>query len=96
MKLLFAPIRIISGRLAALTGRRTVDRLWRLFDGGKPPKPEDRAVGWPRLLASLMLEGAVLRLLAGVADHASRSWFATLTGRWPGEKPPSAPRDGER
>ncbi|HMD56814.1 MAG TPA: DUF4235 domain-containing protein [Solirubrobacteraceae bacterium] len=96
MKLVFAPIRIASSLLAGITGRRAVDRVWRLFDDGGPPKPEDRTVSWPRLVAALVLEGAILRLMAGVLDHASRSWFAALTGRWPGEQVDSVGKDAER
>jgi hypothetical protein len=86
VKLLFAPFRIVASRLAGVTGRRTVDRVWKLVDEERPPSPEDRSARWPRLLAALALEGALMRLVSGAFDHASRRWFARLTGRWPGEQ----------
>jgi hypothetical protein len=33
-----------------------------------------------------VLEGAIVRLLRGGVDHASRRGFARLTGSWPGEE----------
>jgi Protein of unknown function (DUF4235) len=88
MKLLFAPFRFISSRLAGVTARRLIDRLWGLVDEQQPPQPEDRRSTWPKLAASLLIQGAVFRLVSGLTDHAARQWFARLTGRWPGEKEP--------
>ena len=90
MKLLFTPLRMISTRLAGIVGRRSVDRIWRTFDRSTPPKSDERSAGWVRLAAALALEGAVLRLAAGLFDKASREWFQRLTGRWPGAKRPAA------
>jgi hypothetical protein len=86
MKLLFTPLRMISTRLAGIVGRRSVDRIWRTFDRDTPPKSDQRSASWVRLAAALALEGAVLRLTAGLFDKASREWFQRLTGRWPGTK----------
>jgi hypothetical protein len=85
MKLLFAPISIVSGRLAGLTARRLTDRLWSVVDDAQPPRPEQRAAAWPKLAAGLAVEGAVFAVVSGLTDHAARQWFASFTGRWPGE-----------
>jgi hypothetical protein len=85
MKLLFAPLRMITSRLAGAAGNRIVGRVWNVVDGGARPRPEQRSARWPRLLAALALEGAVFAAVRGAADHACRRWFARLTGRWPGE-----------
>jgi hypothetical protein len=90
MKLLFTPLRWISARIAAALGRRSVERIWRTFDEQAPPKSDQRSAGWARLAAALALEGAVLRLAAGLFDKASREWFQRLTGRWPGGEHPDA------
>jgi hypothetical protein len=86
MKLLFIPFSLIASRLAGLTGKKVTDRLWSLVDDRRPPKPDEPGVGWGRLAGALLIEGAVFRLLAGIADHAARRWFERLTGRWPGER----------
>ena len=88
MKLLFAPVSIISGRIAGLTARRVTDRVWGVVDHGQPPRPDQRAATWPKLAARLAVEGAVLAVVSGLTDHAARRWFAGFTGRWPGEDEP--------
>jgi hypothetical protein len=85
MKLLFAPIGILAGWLAGLTGRRLTDRLWGLVDDHHPPRSDERAATWPRLIGALLIEGAVFRLVRGLTDHAARRGFARFTGRWPGK-----------
>jgi hypothetical protein len=37
-----------------------------------------------KLVLALVLEGALVRLLRGGLDHASRHGFARVTGAWPG------------
>jgi hypothetical protein len=89
LKLLYKPLGIVSGILAGLLGRKLFARLWAVADSEEPPRPENR-VPWPKLLGALALEGAVFRLAKGAMDHASRRWFAGLTGKWPGEESPQA------
>jgi Protein of unknown function (DUF4235) len=84
MKLLFRPVSIVSGLLAGLVGKKLFERVWALVDEKDPPQPDQRGVSWPKLVAALMIEGAVFRLVKGAVDHVARGWFAGLTGRWPG------------
>jgi uncharacterized protein DUF4235 len=90
MKALFAPIRILAGVLAGLVGRKLFERLWRLVDREDPPSPEHREVSWAKLIAALLLEGAIFRLVKGLADRGARRAFAVGTGSWPGEGRPPA------
>lgn len=85
MKLLFAPIRIGAGLLAGLVGAKLFERVWSLVDEEEPPSPERREVSWPKLIAALLLEGAIFRLLKGLTDRGARRAFAIGTGRWPGD-----------
>jgi len=85
-KILFLPISVLSGILAGVIGRKTFERLWGIFDAGRAPDPKQREVALPKLVAALMLEGAIFRAVRGLADHGSRSAFSRLTGRWPGEE----------
>jgi hypothetical protein len=91
LKLLYKPFGIVSGIVAGVLGRKLFERLWAVADKEEPPRPENR-VPWPKLLGALALEGAVFRLTKGAVDNASRRWFATLTGKWPGEERPK-PKD---
>jgi uncharacterized protein DUF4235 len=85
MKLLFAPIGIIAGLLAGMVAQKGFDRLWAVFDEEEPPEPDQRDASYPKLIAALLVEGAVFRLTKGVVDHGVRSGFARMTGTWPGE-----------
>jgi Protein of unknown function (DUF4235) len=86
MKLLFAPLGIIAGLLAGMVAQKGFDRLWAVFDEEEPPEPDQRDASYPKLIAALLVEGAVFRLTKGVVDHGVRSGFARMTGTWPGEK----------
>lgn len=85
MKLLFAPLGIVAGLLAGLIAQKGFDRLWAVFDDEEPPEPDQRDASYPKLVAALLVEGAVFRLTKGVVDHAVRGGFARMTGSWPGE-----------
>jgi hypothetical protein len=86
MKLLFAPIGIIAGLLAGMVAQKGFDRLWAVFDDEEPPEPDQRGASYPKLIAALVVEGAVFRLTKGMVDHGVRGGFARMTGTWPGEK----------
>jgi hypothetical protein len=92
MKLIFTPIGIVSGLLAGLVAKKSFERLWAAFDEQDPPRPDQADAGYPRLIAALAVEGAVLRLAKGVVDHGTRRAFARATGSWPGEAPEHSDR----
>lgn len=86
MKILFAPIGILAGLIAGFAAQKGFERLWAIFDEEKPPEADDREVIWAKLIAALLLEGAIFRLVKGVVDRGARASFAAFTGRWPGEE----------
>lgn len=90
MKLLFTPVSVIAGVLAGLLGKKIFERLWGLIDHEEPPSPEHREFSWPKLIAALLVEGAIFRLIKGLTDHGARRAFAKGTGRWPGEERPES------
>ncbi len=90
MRLLFAPISVIAGMLAGLVGKKIFERLWGLIDDQEPPSPEHRKFSWPKLVAALVIEGAIFRLAKGLAEHGARRAFAKGTGSWPGEERPES------
>lgn len=85
MKLIFAPIGIVAGLLAGFAAQKGFERLWAVFDEEEPPEPDQRDASYPKLIAALVVEGAVFRLTKGVVDHGVRAAFARATGSWPGE-----------
>jgi hypothetical protein len=88
MKLIFAPIGILAGLVAGFAAQKAFERVWAVFDDEEPPEPDQREARYPKLIAALLLEGAVFRLTKGLVDHGVRGGFARLTGSWPGEKAP--------
>lgn len=78
----------VAGLLAGFAAQKAFERLWAVIDDEDPPEPDQREARYPKLIAALLLEGAVFRLTKGLVDHGMRGGFARLTGSWPGEKAP--------
>ena len=87
MKLIFAPIGIVAGLIAGFLAQKGFEKVWALIDEEDAPAPDQAGVRLPKLIAALVVEGAVFRLVKGLVDHGTRSAFAKTTGRWPGEDP---------
>jgi hypothetical protein len=89
MKLVFTLFRILLGLAAGIVGRKIFEQIWGLIDKDEPPHPQHRETGGiPKLLGALLLEGAIFRLVRGLADHGARQSVRKLTGAWPGEERP--------
>jgi Protein of unknown function (DUF4235) len=87
-RVLFAPVSIVAGLIAGLMGRKLFDGAWGLIDDQEAPDAEHREIEWPKLVAALLVEGAIFRLIKGLVDHGSRRFFERATGVWPGEEAP--------
>jgi hypothetical protein len=85
-KILFMPLRLLTGLVAGVAARRLFARLWGLFGGEKVPDPTRRDVSVGELAGGLALQGAVFSAVRGLADHGSRAAFRRLTGVWPGPR----------
>ncbi len=92
LKLMFIPFRLVGGMVAGVVATKVFERIWRIFDSEEAPDPEHREIPVPKLLAALVLEGAIFRAVRGLVDHGSRVAFNRLTGRWPGEERPEPER----
>lgn len=88
MKLLFLPFSIAGGLVAGFLSKKLFDQLWGLIDEEEPPEPKHREISLAKMAAALLLEGAIFRLVRGLAEHGSRRTFEKLTGSWPGEEAP--------
>jgi hypothetical protein len=93
MSLVFKPIGILSGLLAGMVGRKIFELVWGLIDDQDPPEPKYRRIHLGKLAAALLLEGAIFRVLRGLADHGARHSFLKLAGEWPGEESPQPKED---
>lgn len=90
MKFVFAPIGIIAGLLAGLVAQKGFEKIWGAFDDQEPPDAKHREIELPKMIAALLVEGAIFRVVKGLVDHGTRSGFARMTGVWPGEERPEA------
>ena len=90
MKFVFTPFSIVLGLVAGIVGQKIFEKIWGLVDDEEAPSPKHREFSWPKLIAALLVEGAIFRLVKGLTDHGARRAFAGLTGTWPGEEAPEA------
>jgi hypothetical protein len=88
VKLFFAPFSIAAGLVAGIVGRKAFEQVWGLIDKEEPPSPKHRDVSIVKMALALALEGAIFRIVRGLADHWIRGTFARFVGRWPGEERP--------
>jgi hypothetical protein len=88
MKIAFTPLSIVLGLIAGLVGKKIFEQIWGLIDDEEPPDAKHRDIKYTKLVAALLFEGAIFRLVKGLTDHGARRSFARVTGTWPGEEEP--------
>jgi hypothetical protein len=88
MKVVFTPISLALSLAAGFVGQKIFEKIWGLVDDEEAPSPEHRRFSWPKLIAALLVEGAIFRLVKGLTDHGARRAFAGATGTWPGDEAP--------
>jgi hypothetical protein len=59
-----------------------------LVDDEEPPDPKHRDVPWGKVIAAMLVEGAIFRVVRGLVDRSSGIGFERLTGTWPGQAEP--------
>ena len=89
-RVLFAPVSIAGGLLAGVVATKLFELIWKRVDDQEPPAPQHRQIEPAKLVAALLIEGAIFRLVRGGFDHGARSLFYRGTKRWPGEAKPEA------
>jgi hypothetical protein len=88
MNAVFTPIGLIIGLAAGQLSKKIFDFVWGLVDDEEAPRPKHREIPLAKLLIALLVEGAIFRVVRGLADHGSRHGWRQLTGQWPGEERP--------
>jgi Protein of unknown function (DUF4235) len=87
-KFLFIPFSVIGGIIAGVVAKKTFELVWGAIDDEEAPEPKYREISFVKLLAALVLEGAIFRAIRGLIDHGTRHAFQKVTGSWPGEEQP--------
>jgi hypothetical protein len=88
MKIIFMPVSIVAGLIAGQIGKKIFDAVWGIVDDEEAPEPKHRDIPYAKLVIALLVQGAIFRLVRGMADHGLRHAFAKSTGAWPGEEQP--------
>src|SRR5688572_18431444 len=88
MGLIYKPIGIVLGIVAALLGKRVFNFAWTKIDDQDPPKATTEETSWRRLLAASAVQGVIFKVGRGVVDRYGAIGWRYLTGVWPGEKRP--------
>jgi len=88
VKAVFTPLGIILGLAAGSLSKKIFNVIWGAIDDEDAPEPKYREIAFAKLIPALLLQGAIFRLVRGLADHGSRHAWRRLTGAWPGEEAP--------
>ncbi len=85
MKALYKPFGLLLSVLGGVIAGALFKRAWRAVkheDDSPDAKDLDR--GWPEILASAAVQGAVFGTVKAVTDRTGAKGFARATGVWPG------------
>jgi hypothetical protein len=85
MTAVFKPLSIIIGLAAGQLSKALFIKLWGKVRNEEPPNPDQRDVFIGQLAVALVVEGAIARLVRGLADRGTRVAWHKRTGEWPGD-----------
>jgi Na+/H+ antiporter NhaA len=88
MGLIYKPIGIVLGLLAAQVGKKLFNVVWTKIDDEEPPKPTTEEASWQKLMAVATVQGIIFRITRVAVDRYGAMGWRYLTGTWPGEKRP--------
>jgi hypothetical protein len=85
---IYKPIGLILGLVAAMLGKKIFDFVWTKVSDEEPPEPTTEETSWARLLGVATVQGGIFRLTRVVVDRYGAIGWRYLTGAWPGERRP--------
>jgi hypothetical protein len=85
VKLLFKPMSVIVGVLAARVGRSAFKSVWSLIDDGEPPKPTVAHATLQKVVLASVLEAWTMAAAGALGERAAAQTFSHLFGVWPGD-----------
>lgn len=89
MKLVYKPFGLVFSVLGGLAAGALFKRFWRLAaQEDDAPSAEDLHRSWPAILIAAALQGAIFGAVKAGIDRAGATWFAEITGVWPGNTDP--------
>lgn len=85
-KILYKPIGILVGVLAGIVAGQVFERIWALISDEQPADADDRDAGWPEVLISAGIQGAVFATVQALVRRSGAKGFERMTGIWPGSE----------
>ena len=86
MRLLYKPLSLVAGVLAARAAKASFEAIWARIDAREPPKPTTQEATLREVMAAAVLEAGTKAAMGAMADRAAAQTFNYLFGVWPGEK----------
>jgi hypothetical protein len=93
MRVLYKPLAIIAGLIAARLGRSVFKSMWAKIDGAPPPTPLAGDAGLGKTVGARALEGAVMAGSAAAVNGVFARVFHYLLGSWPKKSEPPEDED---
>ncbi len=90
MKLLYKPMSLIAGVVAARVAKAAFQSVWAKIDEHEPPKATTAETTIQKVLLAAVLEASTKAAMAALADRVAARTFNYLFGVWPGERPAEA------
>jgi hypothetical protein len=75
------------------SGRKAFEQMWGLVDDEEPPTPKHSEPSWLKLIAALIVEGAIFRAVRGLVDRGAPHRFRAHDRTWPA-RPSRSPSKG--
>ena len=88
MTLIYKPIGLVLGILGGILGRQAFNQIWQRLDDEEPPEPTTRDTSLKRVVAAVVLQGAVFSIVKMAIQRGGARTWRHLFGTWPGEKRP--------
>jgi len=86
IKFVYKPVSIVTGVMAGMLARAIFKQVWKAAAGeDEAPTATDIRRGWPEVLTSAALQGAIFAVVRATVDRATAEGTRKLTGVWPGD-----------
>ncbi len=95
LRLLYKPLAIIGGIVAARLGRSVFRNIWSKIDDAPPPTPGSGGGSTVKVVGGQALQAGVLAGTAAAVDRTLARFFHHLIGIWPAKPPKPEGKDAD-
>ena len=86
VKLLFKPMALFAGVVAARVAQAAFQSLWSMIYDGDPPTPTTAETTTQKVVAAAVLQAATQAAIGALATRVAAQTFIYLFGVWPGKE----------